>query len=82
VAAAAVKVRERDVVMLLHKNGTMSLRELLQHFKAFVPAQEQKTEFIKMVANVVAIFDGSTKMAKLKETTLAQYDLKDSTGRA
>ena len=75
---AVAKVRERDIVLLLHQKGAMSLKELLQAFKAFTTTPESKKAFIQMVSRVAYLLaeEGSGgKKAKLKEETLAEYQL-------
>ena len=75
-SAAGGHVEERDLVMLLHNKGKMPLKEIIQHFKAFCTDKAQKAEFIQMVARVACVsVEGDAKVAKLKESTLTQYNL-------
>ena len=55
----------------------MLLKEVIQHFKAFTSSKEERTAFIKLVSRVATLVadEGGGKVAKLKEATLAEYNL-------
>ena len=78
--SAGGKVSEKDVVMMLHSRGEMPLKELVKCFKgSFADNPEGKQEFIKMVSRVARLNaeDGDRKnVAKLRESTIAEYGLK------
>ena len=75
--AASVRVEERDVVLIIHRRGKMTLKELVTEFKAYVSqSKDHKKEFmglIKAIAYMTEV-DG-IKYAKLNEATLVKYDL-------
>lgn len=68
---------EKDVVLLIHSRGKMTLKELVTEFKAYVSqSKDLKKEFmglIKAIAYMTEV-DG-IKYAKLNEATLVKYDL-------
>ena len=68
---------ERDVVLIIHRRGKMTLKELVTEFKAYVSqSKDHKKEFmglIKAIAYMTEV-DG-IKYATLNEATLVKYDL-------
>ena len=70
------KVEERDVVMLLHQKGKLSITELIKHFKSYMSSKAEKVEFIEIVKHIAYVsVEGDTRVAKLKEETLGRYHL-------
>jgi hypothetical protein len=75
-AAPAMAVSERDVVMLLHERGQMSLKELIVHFKPFFKGKEAKADFIRLVSSVAYTL-GDAKVVKVNQAMLVKYGLDD-----
>lgn len=70
------RVSERDVVMLLHEKGAMSLKDLTSHFKELNRLPEEK-KHLKEIINRVAKLDkrGEVAQVLLKGETIFNYNL-------
>ena len=78
-AGVGLKVREQDVVQVLHRSGKITLKQLIDHFKGYLKSKEDKAAFRKLVSAVSKLDkDGDTCYAILKDTVLYKYhcDLK------
>lgn len=74
---ASVRVEEKDVVLLIHKRGKMTLKDLVTEFKAYTSqSKEHKKQFLQLIAAIAFTAESEgVKFVKLKEATLAKYDL-------
>jgi hypothetical protein len=70
------RVSERDVVMLLHEKGAMSLKELTSYFKELNRLAEEKKQLQEIIKRVAKLDKrGGVAMAVLKEATIFEYKL-------
>lgn len=75
--SVGLKVREKDIVQLLHRSGKITLKELIAHFKGYLKNKADKVAFRELVSTVSKLEkDGDTRYAILKNTMLYKYDFK------
>ena len=70
------KVLEKDVVLVIHEHGKLTLKELVGKFKALLTEKAEKAEFMAIVKKVAKLTNADgEKFVSLNDSTLDEYKL-------